>query len=666
MKVPREATGHDGVYVLGCLDRRVTIYSQQVRALNLAAALFDDRRLVAGDEVLVIGAGAAGLTCAAGLDRLGAKVTVLEQANGILSIFAGKPKRWVHPGIYEWPFEDALRDDAGLPLLNWRAGMVEDVEAQMRAGWSTTGLSVKLGVRNIAIGPERVTWNPGLGRMSAKVVVLAVGFGLESSEYQGDRSYWESDDLDDVRIGDRKTTWLLSGCGDGALTDLFRLCIRDFRHDTMVRRFTSHPETRQIVRAIEQIEANVTLQRNPSKLHDAYADLEAPWLDAEIVLRTDTQVSLNAQGTNFLTTGASVLNRFITAQLVWRDAFHFLPGRIGPSDVRRVGEAFEVTIAGEVHPFDRIVRRHGPLRALEKGFPTVWTALDSQRRARQAMPITMDHSRNRLWPAGLFAVKSDDTVDPPGGRLAHVLDRVAYWNPVRDACDLPTGNYYFMIDGAFHQGVGYLLGRILDSFNRQGKVVNDVVEVFTQLDLQRTVVAEDWARHLAHALGTTNVGDALAARKRPLLLLLRAPHAPLQARRDDPGVGLDEPAIAGLCDFLTTLLPKYVADAKPTQPIRVLVPIEYPMTRDRDRLATRVREAIRSVPGFTYIVTGPLGWPHIEEVWTSLADEFPDRVSQALYRDVEAEHARIERTSKSFDELAVQLPHVLAHHGLEA
>ena len=33
--------GWPGVYVLGCIDRRVTIYSQQVRALNLAAALVE-------------------------------------------------------------------------------------------------------------------------------------------------------------------------------------------------------------------------------------------------------------------------------------------------------------------------------------------------------------------------------------------------------------------------------------------------------------------------------------------------------------------------------------------------------------------------------------------------------------------------------------------------
>jgi hypothetical protein len=34
------AKGWSGVYVLGCLHRRVTVYSQQIRALELASALF--------------------------------------------------------------------------------------------------------------------------------------------------------------------------------------------------------------------------------------------------------------------------------------------------------------------------------------------------------------------------------------------------------------------------------------------------------------------------------------------------------------------------------------------------------------------------------------------------------------------------------------------------
>src|SRR5689334_6768797 len=77
--------GEDGLYVIGCFERRITLYSQQVRALNLIWALADQGKLKNGTSVLVIGAGAAGLTAAAGAAKLGAKVKVLERTPQILS-----------------------------------------------------------------------------------------------------------------------------------------------------------------------------------------------------------------------------------------------------------------------------------------------------------------------------------------------------------------------------------------------------------------------------------------------------------------------------------------------------------------------------------------------------------------------------------------------------
>lgn len=58
MRVP----GERAVYVLGSFERRLTLYSQQVRALNLVYALTSAGHLRAGQHVAVIGGGAAGLT----------------------------------------------------------------------------------------------------------------------------------------------------------------------------------------------------------------------------------------------------------------------------------------------------------------------------------------------------------------------------------------------------------------------------------------------------------------------------------------------------------------------------------------------------------------------------------------------------------------------------
>ena len=58
-------------------------------------------------------------------------------------------------------------------------------------------------------------------------VVSCVGFGVENGAYA--YPYWADLPLDDAKI--HSQTWLVSGAGDGALTDLMRLCIKNFLHD---------------------------------------------------------------------------------------------------------------------------------------------------------------------------------------------------------------------------------------------------------------------------------------------------------------------------------------------------------------------------------------------------------------------------------------------------
>src|SRR5712692_2890798 len=68
-----------GIYVLGCFARYVTVYSQQVRALNLVYGLYKTDKLNGSSRIVVIGGGAAGLTAAVAAARLGATVTLLEK-----------------------------------------------------------------------------------------------------------------------------------------------------------------------------------------------------------------------------------------------------------------------------------------------------------------------------------------------------------------------------------------------------------------------------------------------------------------------------------------------------------------------------------------------------------------------------------------------------------
>src|SRR5262249_19132808 len=107
--------GMPRVFVLGSFERRVTIYSQQVRALNLVGALLRTAELPPDKKVAVLGGGSSGLTFAAGALHRGARVTVLEREKTLLSLFRYGAQRWLHPRVYDWPFPGSEHARAGLP-----------------------------------------------------------------------------------------------------------------------------------------------------------------------------------------------------------------------------------------------------------------------------------------------------------------------------------------------------------------------------------------------------------------------------------------------------------------------------------------------------------------------------------------------------------------------
>ncbi len=80
MQVP----GRPNLYVVGCFERRVTFYTQQVRALNLVYAIAG--RMPRDPAVAVIGAGAAGITAAVAAALLDCRVTILERLTRSLEL----------------------------------------------------------------------------------------------------------------------------------------------------------------------------------------------------------------------------------------------------------------------------------------------------------------------------------------------------------------------------------------------------------------------------------------------------------------------------------------------------------------------------------------------------------------------------------------------------
>ena len=379
-----------GVYVLGCFVPRSTFLSQQIRALNLVDALCKSGVLTTRSRAAVVGAGVAGLTAAAGLAVRGVPVDVFERGPDLMPLQRNSRQRVVHPHIYDWPIKRFDERTAGLPLLDWEVGEAEKVIRKIEEEWGKLPEGVRSKINCFMEGEARIqrpgvlSWNGSPGA-NYDAVILAVGFGLE--EGTGTKSYWTDDDLDGVEA--QTGTWLVSGAGDGGLTDLMRLCIQDFRHDTVLEAFASV--------ATEKVGKNLLECDSKSWMNfeQAYR-YAAKQVNLKIQLR-NTQITWNADPATRFASGSSVLNRLIVAWLLEHKEIATLNGRI-KIPVKTVQDGFEVTWEdGEIKKFDHVVVRHGPHKALAKYFPEIYEKSRDQKRIWESVGQGGDWTREPLW-----------------------------------------------------------------------------------------------------------------------------------------------------------------------------------------------------------------------------------------------------------------------------
>jgi tetratricopeptide (TPR) repeat protein len=372
MEVPEER----GVYILGCRERRITVYSQQVRALNLVHALCVEGWVQAGSRVAVVGAGAAGLTAAAGAALRGCQVTLLEEKSDLLPLWRNNRSRWLHPHIYDWPQPGSEDPKADLSVLPWTAGRAEEVADQILADWELLagehGVEVETGARDVllqpATGAKRVlSWNGKRPRREEfDAIILALGFGLEQKVAEVPwASYWNNDDLDDL-VNDRPgapVRYLVSGAGDGGLVDLMRIRLKNFRHERVVKDLLSGPELEEAKAQLLQIEQDYSRGRIPeSDLGNHYDRLPVPKaLDDKLRgrLRPDTTATLNARSSYYLSAGACILNRFLLSRLMAVDR---IPYKQGDAEVKKAADGYAVTFKdlGKTEKYDKVIIRRGP------------------------------------------------------------------------------------------------------------------------------------------------------------------------------------------------------------------------------------------------------------------------------------------------------------------
>lgn len=410
---------NDGIFLIGSLDSGVTIFNQQIRALNLIWALDSADRLSSASAIAVVGGGIAGLTAAMALRKIFSlaphstdrTITLFERRSVLCPLQRGCGTRWVHPHIYDWPEPGSTNPSAGLPIMNWRAGRASDMATTIIAEWEKREpdepkVEEWRNLRYIKIhhATKEVEWvgeqfddhctssQVSGAKQKFDIIILAIGFGGErDSSKHPVVSYWRNETHGQPDLSGRQQQYLISGTGDGGLVDLLRLRIADFREDRIGSQLAQ--ERTDCYKAVQELH---TYYKDPSaqgaELFDRARGLGRKFDLIDVIkrrLRADTVASLQIKKgqrvSDAFQSKSSFVNRFLVSLL-------FEAGGFSP----RFGDLDLVGAAG----FDGVIVRHGTdtldhLRStFSEDISNLLKALE-EKRARKLVPQSMG-----FWQTG--------------------------------------------------------------------------------------------------------------------------------------------------------------------------------------------------------------------------------------------------------------------------
>jgi hypothetical protein len=273
---------HGDKYLIGLYQPGITIYKQQVRALNIFYCLHLTGRINKDSIIAVIGGGIAGVTFAAASSKSKIETHIFEKYEEYIPIQQRCKGRELHPHIYDWPLTGSTHENADLPILNWSRGSVQtfcetvlnelkEIKASFREDGSAhvQYLFEYFNCRNI----ESINFNTSKKKYTIKanipktkvtskasksvtvspdVIIYAVGYGIEKSSYGGKTaSYWRDIDTHQVNLHDRK--YFISGTGDGALMDLFVILIKNFSYGHLVKTITDNAHGKYLIGELQKL-----------------------------------------------------------------------------------------------------------------------------------------------------------------------------------------------------------------------------------------------------------------------------------------------------------------------------------------------------------------------------------------------------------------------------
>lgn len=424
----------DRAYLLGVFEPGITIYRQQVRALNLVYALAAQKRLSKEMKIAVIGGGFSGITAAAAALAMGCTVELYERAEHLCPLQRGCDTRYVHPHIYDWPLLGSTNPYAELPFLTWTANTAADVTWQVLRQWTkiaSTFEQTPSPLRQFFNARIEITKNhiecwgreagfTGLDTIKRHesdfdAIIIAVGFGAER-DIKGLEtvSYWKNDALNQtttVRPRSGPTRILISGTGDGGFIDLCRAKIEGFRQDKIIHEiFSDLSKTLKIkLRELALERRNFSNVDVFQKIEDMNKDL-AP-VDRKLAarLRRDTLVTLNGTKSNIKNAlnnhGASFLNIVLCQRLAHIGAYDYVSG--GVESAKKIESRFSVQ--HQVHPsfsyeeyYDIIAIRHGS--ESEQSLRELQCFDDDLKGAVSRLSASAE--AERLWPPGWWGDNS--------------------------------------------------------------------------------------------------------------------------------------------------------------------------------------------------------------------------------------------------------------------
>lgn len=244
----------------------VSIRDQMIRGRILVDRAFEQQMISKTLPLLVVGAGAAGVSAALRAVQCGVPTYLIERTRQAFSAQAACDTRWIDPTQYDWPLDHWDVGEYPHPMraprvpLSWRAGRARD----LAAGWYGELHNAVALARLVHHAPPMLrfwrgcqlrsspvfdssrqllqatlqrtrTGKPYSRTIDVGVVIWATGFGREQHYLMAGSppqphptwgyGFWQSDPLGEPDLGVKNgpASVLISGSGDGALQDFLRI-----------------------------------------------------------------------------------------------------------------------------------------------------------------------------------------------------------------------------------------------------------------------------------------------------------------------------------------------------------------------------------------------------------------------------------------------------------